>query len=65
MIKGSNIAMIIARYILDDYSGTTGVIIGRSARSDEYIFVIKSVPTIVISSWEHFNRGFQSSSSSI
>lgn len=46
-------------------TGITSVTIGRSVRSDEYIRNRKCVPTIVISPWEHFNRGFQSSYLSI
>lgn len=62
--KGSNVATIIARYIFDDY-GDHSVIIGRSIRSDEYIFIIENVSIIVIFPWEYFNRGFQSFCSSI
>lgn len=47
--------------MLGDLWGPNVVIIGRFLRSDEYIFAINGVPTIVTSPWEHFNRGFQSS----
>jgi len=58
---GSNIAKVIARYVLGDLWGPNVVIIGRFSRFDEYIFAINGVPTIVTSPWEHFNRDFQSS----
>lgn len=59
--RRGNIAKVITRYVLGDLWGPNIVIIGRFSRSDEYIFAINGVSTIVTSPWEHFNRGFQSS----